>query len=158
MYILYINVSNLERIMRILSKHNNFQYKQLMDIICVDNLVGERRFEITYVLLNVKSRARIFVKLFVGQGQVIPSIAHIFASADWLEREVWDMFGIFFEGHYDLRRILTDYGFEGHPMRKSFPLTGYMEIRYDEKDKRIVFEPVSFMQEYRKFEFLRSWD
>jgi NADH-quinone oxidoreductase subunit C len=109
-------------------------------------------------LLNLKYKSRIFIKIFVSQGQAIPSIGDMFDSANWLEREVWDMFGVVFENHNDLRRILTDYGFEGHPLRKSFPLMGYMEIRYDEQDKRIVFEPVSFMQEYRKFEFLRSWD
>jgi NADH:ubiquinone oxidoreductase subunit C len=94
----------------------------------------------------------------VGHRQAIPSVTSVYKSADWLEREVWDMFGVFSKGHKDLRRIPTDHGFEGHPTRKSFPLMGYMEIRYDERDKRIVFEPISFMQEYRKFEFLRSWD
>jgi NADH-quinone oxidoreductase subunit C len=158
MYILNTDVRQLRKFLQILSKHNNLQYKQLMDMVCVDKLVGAERFEVTYVLLNLKYKSRIFIKIFVSQGQAIPSIGDMFDSANWLEREVWDMFGVVFENHNDLRRILTDYGFEGHPLRKSFPLMGYMEIRYDEQDKRIVFEPVSFMQEYRKFEFLRSWD
>lgn len=132
--------------------------KQLMDIAGVDYPERERRFEVVYQLLSLKQNLRIRVKLAVGEGQPVPSVVSMFSSAGWYEREAWDMYGILFSGNPDLRRILTDYGFDGHPQRKDFPLTGYVELRYDLEQKRVVYEPVKLTQAYRSFDYLSPWE
>jgi NADH/F420H2 dehydrogenase subunit C len=128
-------------------------YKQLMEVTAVDWPTDPDRFEVVYSLLSVEHNSRILVKSRTSELAPVPSVSHLFSSAIWAEREVWDMFGVVFSGHPDLRRILTDYGFEGHPLRKDFPLTGFTEVRYDEEKKRIVSEPVELSQEFRKFDF-----
>jgi NADH-quinone oxidoreductase subunit C len=116
------------------------------------------RFEVVYQLLSIRLNRRVRVKVTADETTPVPSITSIFSSAGWYEREVWDLFGIYFADHPDLRRILTDYGFDGHPMRKDFPLTGYVEVRYDEDRKRVVYEPVRLKQEFRTFDFLSPWE
>ncbi|MFQ5624124.1 MAG: NADH-quinone oxidoreductase subunit C [Paracoccaceae bacterium] len=134
------------------------QFTTLVDITAVDRPGRERRFELVYHFLSMKQNHRVRVKAMVAEDEVVPSITSIFPSANWFEREVFDMFGIMFSGHPDLRRILTDYGFSGHPLRKDFPTTGYVEVRYDEEQKRVVYEPVSLVQEYRQFDFMSPWE
>lgn len=132
-------------------------YFSLMDIIAVDYPSRVKRFELQYVLLSVLSNLRMTVKTVISADEVSDSISDLFPSAAWLEREIWDLFGIFFLGHSDLRRILTDYGFEGYPLRKDFPLSGFLELRYDEPLKRIVIEPIELSQTYRIFDFKNPW-
>ncbi len=134
------------------------QFTQLIDICGVDYPERAERFEVVYHMLSMKKNARIRLKVAVGEDTPVPSLTGIFPSADWLEREVWDMYGVYFSGHPDLRRILTDYGFEGHPLRKDFPLTGYVEVRYDEDQKRVIYEPVKLTQDFRSFDFLSPWE
>lgn len=136
----------------------NLLFKQLVDITAVDYPDRQQRFEVVYNLLSLKHNQRLRVKLAADDDTTVPSAAAVFSSAIWLEREVWDLFGIFFGDHPDLRRILTDYGFEGHPLRKDFPLTGYVEVRYDEDQKRVVYEPVKLTQEFRTFDFASPWE
>jgi len=136
----------------------NLQFKQLMDVCGVDYPDREERFEVVYNLLSLTQNLRLRVKVRVGENVPVPSVTSVFSSANWWERETWDMFGIFFANHPDLRRILTDYGFEGHPLRKDFPLTGYVEVRYDDDQKRVVYEPVQLQQEFRSFDFLSPWE
>jgi NADH-quinone oxidoreductase subunit C len=133
-------------------------FTTLVDITAVDYPAREQRFEVVYHFLSMRQNQRIRLKLPAGEDDVIPSIVEIFPSAEWYEREVFDMFGILFSGHPDLRRILTDYGFRGHPLRKDFPTTGYTEVRYDETAKRVVYEPVQLVQEYRQFDFMSPWE
>lgn len=132
-------------------------YFSLMDITAIDYLSRVKRFELQYVLLSVLSNLRVVVKTAVSTNEVLDSISDLFPSAAWLEREIWDLFGIFFLGHFDLRRILTDYGFEGYPLRKDYPLSGFLELRYDEALKRIVAEPLELTQSYRVFDFKNPW-
>jgi NADH-quinone oxidoreductase subunit C len=141
-----------------LKMHTGFQYRLLMDMWGVDNTTGKKRFELNYNILSIKYNKRVIIKVFLETKQTIETITTIYESAGWLEREVWDMFGIQILKHKDLRRILTDYGFEGNPLRKDFPVSGYYETRYDEKSKRVILEQVSFMQENRKFSFLSPWE
>ena len=136
----------------------NCQFKQLMDICGVDYPERPQRFEVVYNLLSLVHNNRVTVKVMLDDNSSIPSVSKVFCSADWWEREIWDLFGIFFSGHPDLRRILTDYGFDGHPLRKDFPLTGYVEVRYDDAQKRVVYEPVKLTQEYRDFDFGSPWE
>lgn len=133
-------------------------FKQLIDICGVDYPERLERFEVVYHLLSLKLNQRIRVKVAVADQASVPSIITLFSAANWLERETWDMYGIKFEGHPDLRRLLTDYGFEGHPLRKDFPLTGHVELRYDETEKRIVSEPVNLRQDFRQFDFESPWE
>ena len=140
-------------VLTFLNKHTNCQFKILTDMCAVDYILKINRFEVIYNLLSIKYNTRIRVKTVVDEVTFIPSITSIYKNAEWLEREVWDMFGVFFTNHPDLRRILTDYGFEGHPLRKDFPLVGYTEVRYDESKKRVVSEPLEFPQELRLFNF-----
>ncbi|CAA6605563.1 NADH-quinone oxidoreductase subunit C [Rhodospirillaceae bacterium LM-1] len=137
---------------------SNCMFKQLMDICGVDFPDRERRFEVVYNLLSMKHNQRIRVKLAVDEGDAVPTVTGVFSTAGWFEREVYDMYGIPFDGHPDLRRILTDYNFEGYPLRKDFPLTGYYEVRYDDQTKRIVYEPVKLVQEFRNFDALSPWE
>ena len=118
----------------------------------------EERFEIVYNLLSIAHNHRVRVKVSTDEKTPVPSIVPLFSAAGWFEREVWDMFGVFFTDHPDLRRMLTDYGFEGHPLRKDFPLTGYVEVRYDEEQKRVVYEPVKLTQDFRSFDFMSPWE
>ncbi|MFM9890611.1 MAG: NADH-quinone oxidoreductase subunit C [Rickettsiales bacterium] len=133
-------------------------FEQLIDITAVDYPERIARFEIVYNLLSVTQNRRIRVKLSVVEDTSVPSVDAVYPSAGWYEREVWDMYGVFFDGHPDLRRILTDYGFEGHPQRKDFPLTGFVELRYDEDQKRVVYEKVQLNQAFRSFDFLSPWE
>ena len=136
----------------------NCQFKQLMDICGVDYPERPQRFEVVYNLLSLVHNNRVTVKVMLDDNSSIPSVSKVFSSADWWEREIWDLFGIFFSGHPDLRRILTDYGFDGHPLRKDFPLTGYVEVRYDDSQRRVVVEPLEMTQEFRMFDFTSPWE
>jgi NADH-quinone oxidoreductase subunit C len=134
------------------------RFTTLIDITAVDWPERERRFDVVYHLLSMHLNQRIRVKAEVREDELVPSIVAEFPAADWYEREVFDMYGILFAGHPDLRRILTDYGFSGHPLRKDFPTTGYVELRYSEEAKRVVYEPVKLSQEYRLFDFMSPWE
>lgn len=134
------------------------RFEQLTDITAVDYPDRVERFEVVYQLLSYTHNRRMRVKLTTDEDTPVPSAVSVFSAANWFEREVWDLFGIFFENHPDLRRILTDYGFEGHPFRKDFPLTGYVEARYDEDQKRVIYEPVRLTQDFRAFDFLSPWE
>ena len=133
-------------------------FKQLMDVCGVDYPDRARRFDVVYHLLSLKLNQRIRVKLETDEQTPVPSVTGVFSSAGWWEREAWDLYGVFFSDHPDLRRILTDYGFEGHPLRKDFPLTGYVELRYDDELKRVVYQPVQLVQEFRDFDFMSPWE
>ena len=146
------------KVMKFLRDDANCQFLTLLDVCGVDYPVDDERFEIVYHLLSMTHNNRIRVKLRTDEDMPVDSVTPLFKAANWWEREVWDMFGVAFNGHPDLRRILTDYGFEGHPLRKDFPLTGYVEIRYDDEQKRIVYEPVKLTQEFRSFDFLSPWE
>ncbi|MEM7463040.1 MAG: NADH-quinone oxidoreductase subunit C [Pseudomonadota bacterium] len=145
-------------VLRYLRDDSKMQFWGLVDICGVDYPEREERFEIVYHLLSPRQNVRIRVKTFTDEVTPIASATAIWQGADWFERECWDMYGILFTGHPDLRRILTDYGFEGHPQRKDFPLTGYTEVRYDDELKRVVYEPVELRQEFRSFDFLSPWE
>jgi NADH-quinone oxidoreductase subunit C len=134
------------------------QFSILCDICGVDYPDRPLRFEVVYNLLSMHHNLRIRVKIETDEEQAVPSAVGVFSAAGWWEREAWDLFGIYFSDHPDLRRILTDYGFDGHPLRKDFPLTGYVELRYDEDQKRVVYEPVKLKQEFRSFDFLSPWE
>ena len=145
----------------VLSKlHMNsiINFDQLVDITAVDYPEKKLRFEVIYLLLSTDLNQRLMIKTKIGEGDYLPTSVNIFKSANWSEREIWDMFGIFFSDHPDLRRLLTDYGFEGHPLRKDFPLTGRVEVKYDPELRRVKYEPVDLVQEYRDFDFLRPWE
>ena len=133
-------------------------FQQLVDLCGVDYPDRPERFDVVYNLLSVKHNQRIRVKVRAGEDTPVPSCTGVYSAAGWFEREAWDLFGIYFSDHPDLRRLLTDYGFEGHPLRKDFPLTGYVEVRYDEEQKRVVYEPVKLKQEFRSFDFLSPWE
>jgi len=134
------------------------QFSQLIDICGVDYPEREERFEVVYHLLSMRKNTRVRLKVPVAEDTPVASVTGVFPCADWFEREVWDMYGVYFSGHPDLRRILTDYGFDGHPQRKDFPLTGYVEMRYDEDQKRVIYEPVKLVQDFRTFDFLSPWE
>ena len=152
------DVSDLLYVLKTLRDDPILQFKQLSDLTAVDYPERAQRFDVVYQMLSLALNARMRVLTSVGDGDIVPSVIDLFASANWAEREVWDMFGIFFSGHPDLRRLLTDYGFEGHPLRKDFPLTGYVEVRYNDTERRVVYEPVHLTQEYRDFDFLSPWE
>jgi NADH-quinone oxidoreductase subunit C len=137
---------------------DRFGFHQLLDLCGVDFPDRIERFEVVYHLLSMTRNARVRVKLTTDEVQPVPSAVGIFPNSDWFEREAFDMYGMLFEGHPDLRRLLTDYGFQGHPLRKDFPMTGYVEVRYDEEQKRVVYEPVKLTQEFRNFDFLSPWE
>lgn len=134
------------------------QFKMLISICGVDHPDRPERFEVVYNLLSLSQNNRARVKVAVGENQLVPTATRVFSTAGWFERETWDLYGIYFDGHTDLRRILTDYGFEGHPLRKDFPLTGYVELRYDEELRRVVYEPVKLAQDFRNFDYLSPWE
>ena len=135
-----------------------FQFVAFIDISGVDYPERERRFDIVYHLLSPKLNRRVRVRIETDEATPVPSVVSVFPAADWYEREAYDMFGVLFEGHPDLRRILTDYGFDGHPLRKDFPMTGFVEVRYDDEEKRVRYEPVNLTQEFRQFDFLSPWE
>jgi NADH/F420H2 dehydrogenase subunit C len=151
-------VDNLEKTLLFLKDHEGCLFKMLVDILVVDYPGREKRFSLVYCLLSLKYNVRIKVKISIDELTSVNSITNIYKSSCWMEREVWDMNGIFFENHPDLRRILTDYGFEGYPLRKDFPLSGYTEVRYDDSQKRVVSESLEMSQEYRVFNFNSSWE
>lgn len=142
----------------LLKNHSELQFKQLIDLYGVDYISRKRRFEVHYVLWSFLYNSRLRIKSYLELEEPIDSVSSLYSSGNWLEREVWDMFGIYFTNHPDLRRILTDYGFEGFPLRKDFPVTGFLEMRYNENSKRIVYEPVELSQEYRLFHFQSPWE
>ena len=146
------------RVMTFLRDDSNFQCKCLMDVCGVDYPERDERFDVVYNLLSLNHNLRIRVTLSCDAETPVPSVTSIFSAAGWWEREAWDLYGIYFSDHPDLRRILTDYGFEGHPLRKDFPLTGHVEMRYDADQKRVVYEPVSLPQEFRTFDFTSPWE
>ncbi len=133
-------------------------FKQLVDVAGVDYPDRAERFDVVYQLLSLKHNVRVRVKVATDDKTPVSSVVSVFSSANWFEREVWDMYGVYFSDHPDLRRILTDYGFDGHPQRKDFPLTGYVELRYDVEQKRVVYEPVKLNQAYRSFDYLSPWE
>jgi len=135
-----------------------FLFEQLIDVCGVDYPDRPQRFEVVYALLSVSLNRRLRVKVATDEDTPVPSAVPVYPSANWFERETWDMYGIFFSEHPDLRRILTDYGFDGHPMRKDFPLTGYVELRYDPDQRRVVYEPVKLTQDFRTFDFTSPWE
>ncbi len=137
---------------------DGFAYQQLMEIAGVDYPSRAERFEVVYMLLSVTRNHRLLIKVPAAEETPVPSVTGLWPNAGWLEREVYDLYGVIFSGNSDLRRILTDYGFEGHPFRKDFPLTGYVELRYSEEDKRVVYEPVKLAQDLRSFDFMSPWE
>ncbi len=146
------------RVLKFLRDDSACHFKCLMDVCGVDYPGRDERFEVVYNLLSLRHNQRIRIKLTTDEETPVPSVTGVFNSAGWWEREAWDLFGIYFSDHPDLRRILTDYGFEGHPMRKDFPLTGFVEMRYDETQKRVIYEPVQLTQEFRRFDFMSPWE
>ena len=157
---LYINIDekNLMDVIFFLKTNNESKFRQLIEITAVDYPEKDRRFKVVYLLLSHENNKRIIVDYNVKENEVVSSITSIFPSANWMEREVFDMYGIEFKNHPDLRRILTDYGFKGYPLRKDFPLTGHNEVRYDEDKKKVVYEPVKLDQNYRNFDFESPWE
>ena len=150
--------SSLPDFLEFLKSDRNCKFSSLVDITAIDYPTNAKRFEMVYHFLSMFMNHRIRVKASVAEDEVVPTVTEPFPAANWFEREVFDMYGIMFSGHPDLRRILTDYGFRGYPLRKDFPTTGYTECRYDEAEKRVVYEPVSLVQEYRQFDFMSPWE
>jgi NADH-quinone oxidoreductase subunit C len=155
---LFVDIGQIVRVSTFLRDDPRCQFWCLIDITAVDWPQRERRFDMVYHFLSPKQNLRIRIKGEVEEDQTVASIIDVFPVADWYEREVWDMYGITFTGHPDLRRLLTDYGFEGHPLRKDFPLTGFVEVRWDDELKRVVYDPVRLAQEFRNFDFLSPWE
>ena len=153
-----VTLSSFTSFVEFLKTDGSCRFSTLVDITGVDYPEREARFDVVYHFLSMYRNQRIRLKLTVREEDMVPSLVGVHPSANWFEREVFDMFGILFSGHPDLRRILTDYGFRGHPLRKDFPTTGYTEVRYDEARKRVVYEPVSLVQEYRQFDFMSPWE
>ena len=156
--LLEINEKDLIEVIQFLKSNENCKFKQLIDIAGVDFPQEEKRFKLIYLFLSHEHNNRVKLSINFEINQIIQSITKIFPSANWMEREVFDMYGIKFKNHPDLRRILTDYGFKGHPLRKDFPLTGFNEVRYSEKEKKVIYEPVKLEQNYRNFDFESPWE
>ena len=156
---IYLNISDADLIdvMLFLKTNKNTKFKQLVDITAVDYIERERRFKIVYLLLSHEFNHRIQVDFSINENDLVSTLVSLFPAANWMEREVFDMYGIKFKDHPDLRRILTDYGFEGHPLRKDFPLTGHTEVRYSETEKKVIYEDVKLEQNYRNFDFESPW-
>ena len=156
---IYLNISNedLMDVILFLKTNNNTKFKQLIDITAVDYLETEKRFKMVYLMLSHEFNNRVQVDFFINEIDFVSTIIPFFPAANWMEREVFDMYGIKFKDHPDLRRILTDYGFEGHPLRKDFPLTGHSEVRYSETEKKVIYEDVKLEQNYRNFDFESPW-
>ena len=149
---------NIINVLRFLRDDVQTQFVSMIDICGVDYPERKNRFDVVYHLLSPRQNLRVRVKLSVDSQSTVPSVVEVYPGADWFEREAYDMYGILFTGHPDLRRLLTDYGFEGYPLRKDFPLTGFSEVRYDDEQKRVVYEPVNLRQEFRNFDFLSPWE
>tara|TARA_Y100000310_G_scaffold324053_1_gene385417 strand:+ start:84 stop:677 length:594 start_codon:yes stop_codon:yes gene_type:complete len=156
--IITTKLSNIYNLLDDIKKIDDLNFEMLLDITAVDYPQRSKRFELVYNLLSIKNNLRIRVKIFLNDNEIIPSVSNLYKSACWYEREVWDMYGISFSGNNDLRRILTDYGFKGHPLRKDFPLTGFVELRYDETKKKVNYSKVKLTQDYRNFDFLSPWE
>jgi NADH-quinone oxidoreductase subunit C len=155
---LVVEATRIEDFIDFLKTDSACRFSTLIDITAVDHPTRDKRFDVVYHLLSMYQNHRIRIKIAVGEEDMVPSLVAVQPSANWFEREIYDMFGILFSNHPDLRRILTDYGFRGHPLRKDFPTTGYTEVRYDEAQKRVVYEPVKLVQEYRQFDFMSPWE
>jgi len=155
---LNVGREKIVEILTFLRDDETCRFEVLIDICGVDWPAREARFDVVYHLLSPRLNQRVRVKLQTDETTPVPSVVEVFSVADWFEREAYDMYGILFSGHPDLRRILTDYGFQGHPLRKDFPLTGYVEVRYDDEKKRVVYEPVELTQEFRSFDFESPWE
>ena len=155
---LSINSEDLLNVILLLKTNKDTKFKQLIDITAVDYPENKKRFKIVYLLLSHEFNKRILVSYFINENEKISSLVNIFPSANWMEREIFDMYGIKFNDHPDLRRILTDYGFEGFPLRKDFPLTGHNEVRYSEEEKKVIYEPVKLEQNYRNFDYESPWE
>ena len=153
-----VDVEDIVSTILFLKTNEKCKFRQLIDITAVDYPQREKRFKIVYLLLSHENNLRIIINTNIDEKETVPSITKIFPSANWMEREVFDMYGISFKDHPDLRKILTDYGFEGHPLRKDFPLTGHVEVRYSEEKKKVIYEPVKLDQEYRDFDFESPWE
>lgn len=151
-------LNKLISVLKLLKSHERLEFAQLSDLTAVDYPGRIQRFELVYQLLSITHNRRIRIICAIDEEQIVPSATGVYKSAEWPEREVWDMYGLFFSDHPDLRRLLTDYGFEGHPLRKDFPLTGYVEVRYDDIERRVAYQPVQLTQEYRDFDFLSPWE
>ena len=152
------SVSEIIEVIKFLKLDDRFKFTQLIDIAAIDYPNDEKRFELVYLLLSIENNFRVKISIKFELNEKIPSIVKIFPSANWMEREIFDMYGIKFTNHPDLRRILTDYNFKGHPLRKDFPLTGFNEVRYSEKEKKVIYEPVNLEQNYRNFDFSSPWE
>lgn len=155
---LFVAPEGLVQLATFLRDHTATQYKQVVDLTAVDYPSRSNRFEVVYNMLSIRYNARVRIKTYASEVNPVPSLVPLFPGANWFEREVYDMFGIMFTGHPDLRRILTDYGFEGYPLRKDFPLTGYVEVRYDDEKKRVVAEPLELAQAFRFFDYQSPWE
>ena len=153
-----IEDNNLIEVMIFLKTHSSTKFRQLIDITAVDYPERDKRFKMVYLLLSHENNSRIKIEFDIKEGEILSSLTSIFPSANWMEREVFDMYGIEFKDHPDLKRILTDYGFKGHPLRKDFPLTGHNEVRYSEEDKKVIYEPVKLEQNYRNFDYESPWE
>lgn len=152
------NIEKLNIVLSFLKNHSKFKYNILVDLACIDFLnFKEKRFFLNYLLLSCFYNSRLVVSSFVNENEVVQSVTNVFSGGNWMEREVWDMYGVFFYNHSDLRRILTDYGFSGYPFRKDFPLNGFFEIRYDENKQYLVYEPVELTQTFRFYDFLNPF-
>ncbi len=156
--IVRVQRASIVNVLKFLRDDQKCRFTQLLDVCGVDFPEREERFNVVYHLISMDRNERVRVKVKAGEETPVPSVTEVFSCADWFEREVWDMYGVFFSDHPDLRRILTDYGFNGHPQRKDFPLTGYVEMRYDEEQKRVIYEPVKLVQDFRTFDFLSPWE
>ena len=156
--VLHVALAELVSVLKAVRDDTELAVTQLSDLTAVDFPERPERFDVVYQMLSVNNNMRLRIITRADEGDIVPSVITLFRSADWAEREVWDMFGIYFSGHPDMRRLLTDYGFEGHPLRKDFPLTGYVEVRYSDTERRVVYEPVHLNQEYRDFDFLSPWE
>jgi len=152
------NAADIIKVVTFLRDDERCQFISFIDVTAIDWPGRERRFDVVYHFLSPKHNRRIRVKIAVDENSPVPSIIGVFPGADWFERETYDLYGVLFTGHPDMRRLLTDYGFEGHPLRKDFPLTGFVEVRYDDEEKRVVNEPVRLNQEFRNFDFLSPWE
>jgi len=152
------SVNEIIEVIKFLKLDNRLKFKQLIDMAAIDYPNDEKRFELVYLLLSLENNIRLKISIKFESNEKIPSIVKIFPSANWMEREIFDMYGIKFTNHPDLRRILTDYNFKGHPLRKDFPLTGFNEVRYSEKEKKVIYEPVKLEQNYRNFDFSSPWE
>jgi len=155
---LNIDSNDIIDVILFLKNDENISFKQLIDITAVDYPENEKRFKLVYLLLSHEFNTRILIDCFINENEIPPSLTKIYPSANWMEREVFDMYGISFKDHPDLRRILTDYGFKGYPLRKDFPLTGHSEVRYNEEEKKVIYEPVKLEQNYRNFDYESPWE